>query len=173
MLRLFCRGMSYAQIADAVSSVISRSRTWGRLIEPAPCAWRALYLPFRSPIMRTSSPNHPPPGAAPPMPRISQRQSGTIPCALQQAPGLAARSQVLHFALGRLQLAEGPVQSPGYIRQSNDRLCEPRFQRSTALSGVRVYAQDYLGTGIVPTPQPGYKLTLNTLAHVRPPGLLL
>ena len=42
----------------------------------------------------------------------------------------------------------------GYARQSEDRLSEPHFQRSTALSGVRVYVQDYLGAGIVPTPQP-------------------
>ena len=47
----------------------------------------------------------------------------------------------------------GSVVSPGYVRRSEDRLCEPHFQRSTALSGVRVYAQDYLGAGIVPTPQ--------------------
>ena len=37
-----------------------------------------------------------------------------------------------------------------YVRQSEDRLCEPRFQRSTALSGVGAYAQDYLGAGIFP-----------------------
>ena len=46
------------------------------------------------------------------------------------------------------------VQSPGYVGQSEDRLCEPPFQRSTAHSGVRVYAQDHLGAGILPTPQP-------------------
>ena len=57
----------------------------------------------------------------------------------------------------------GPVLSPGYVRRSEDRLCEPHFQRSTALSGVRVDVQDYLGAGIVPTPQPRLKLTLNTL----------
>ena len=50
-----------------------------------------------------------------------------------------------------------------YVRQTEDRLCEPHFQRSTALSGVRVDVQDYLGAGIVPTPQPRLKLTLNTL----------
>ena len=37
--------------------------------------------------------------------------------------------------------------APGYVRRSEDRLCEPRSPRSTALSGVRVYAQDYLGAG--------------------------
>ena len=44
----------------------------------------------------------------------------------------------------------GPVLSPGYVRWSEDRLCEPHFQRSTALSDVRVYGQDYLGAGIFP-----------------------
>ena len=48
----------------------------------------------------------------------------------------------------------GSVLSLGYVRQSEDRLGEPHFQRSTALSGVGVYSQDYLGAGIVPTPQP-------------------
>ena len=44
----------------------------------------------------------------------------------------------------------GSVLSPGYVRQSEDRLCEPQLQRLTALSGVRVYAQDDLGAGIFP-----------------------
>ena len=35
----------------------------------------------------------------------------------------------------------------GYVDRSEHRLCEPHFQRSTTLSGVRVYAQDYLGAG--------------------------
>ena len=44
---------------------------------------------------------------------------------------------------------------PGvYVGSTQDRLCEPQCRRSTALSGVRVFAQDYLGAGIVPTPQP-------------------
>ena len=37
--------------------------------------------------------------------------------------------------------------SPCYVRRSEDRLCEPHFQSSTALSGVRVCARDYLGAG--------------------------
>ena len=48
----------------------------------------------------------------------------------------------------------GSVLSPGYVRRSEDRLSEPQFQPSPALPGLRAYAQDYLGAGIVPTPQP-------------------
>ncbi len=53
-------------------------------------------------------------------------------------------------AAGRQQLADGSALPPGYIRQPEYRLCEPRFLRSTALSGVRVFAQDYFGAGIFP-----------------------
>ena len=47
-----------------------------------------------------------------------------------------------------------PLNPPGYVGSPEDRLCEPQCRRSMALSGVRVFAQDYLGAGIVPTPQP-------------------
>ena len=69
----------------------------------------------------------------------------------------------------------GSARSPGvYVRRSGDRLCEPRFKRSTALSGVRVHAQDYLGAGIVPTPQPEMKVDAEHSARVSDPaGLLL
>ena len=43
---------------------------------------------------------------------------------------------------------------PGYVQRSEGRFCEPQFQPSPALPGLRAYAQDYLGAGIVPTPQP-------------------
>ena len=41
-----------------------------------------------------------------------------------------------------------------YVATTEDRLSEPQFQPSPALPGLRAYAQDYLGAGIVPTPQP-------------------
>ena len=44
-----------------------------------------------------------------------------------------------------------PVTSGG----QKNRLCEPQFQPSPALPGLRAYAQDHLGAGIVPAPQPG------------------
>ena len=55
-----------------------------------------------------------------------------------------------------------------YVAQTQDRLCEPHLQRSTAFSSLRVYVQDYVGAGIVPTPQPRKKLTLNTLRACLP-----
>ena len=69
----------------------------------------------------------------------------TVPAAsdLQQAPEQAARTQVLRLAFVR----SAPPDSVG---STEDRLCEPRFQRSTALSGVRVFAQDYLDAGTFP-----------------------
>ena len=46
---------------------------------------------------------------------------------------------------------KGPFSPPGYVRQSEDQLREPPFQSfQGAVSGVRVYAQDYLGAGISP-----------------------
>ena len=63
-----------------------------------------------------------------------------------------------------------------YVRQSEDRLSEPQFQRSMALSGVPVLAQDYVGAGIVPTPQPRYKIKVDAEHSARmsdPAGLLL
>ena len=45
----------------------------------------------------------------------------------------------------------GPFSPPGYVRRSEDRFCEPPFQSfQGALSGVRVFGQDYLGAGIFP-----------------------
>ena len=44
-----------------------------------------------------------------------------------------------------------PFCPPSYVRRSEDRLREPPFQSfQGAVSGVRVYAQDYLGAGISP-----------------------
>ncbi len=71
-----------------------------------------------------------------------QRTKGDYPSKETLLPSVANGSQT------------GSVLPPSYVRQSEDRLCEPRFQRSTALSGVQVFAQDYLGAGIVPSPQP-------------------
>ena len=57
-------------------------------------------------------------------------------------PGQLSVNQGLPFReLGTIG-GWGPFSLPVYARRSEDRLCEPHFQRSTALSGVRVYDQD-------------------------------
>ena len=60
-----------------------------------------------------------------------------------------------HYPLVVNTWQTGSVLSPGYIGSTEHRLCEPQFQPSPALPGLPAYAQDYLGSGIVPTPQTG------------------
>ena len=58
-----------------------------------------------------------------------------------------AQRQRAYRSASSAQLTGGTVEFPGYVDWSEDRLCEPRCQRSTAFSVVRVYVQDYLGAG--------------------------
>ena len=68
-----------------------------------------------------------------------QRTKGDYPSKETLLPSVANGSQT------------GSVLPPSYVRQSEDRLCEPHFQSfQGAVSGVRVYAQGYLGAGISP-----------------------
>ena len=52
--------------------------------------------------------------------------------------------------LMRVECIQRALFTPGYVDSTQDRLCEPNFQRSTAPSGVQVYGQDYLGAGMSP-----------------------
>ena len=55
---------------------------------------------------------------------------------------------------GRQHLADGVRSVPWLHRLNGTPVVRTAFSAFTALSGVRAYAQDYLGSGIVPTPQP-------------------